>query len=211
MGRQAFTRWGVAARPFERLHPAHRTAGHCQQLVDAQVIEQVCLRSRHIPDSKHRKIQAVGFACFGVDRARAGRTLAASDHVGTDDEELIGVEGFARADAVVPPTGGLVGKGVVTSQVRVSRQGMLDQDGVAALGVERAVGFIRQRDRPQCLAAVEGHGLIFGEGEELFLDDAGRVGHGNIRGNWVIAMPDPDPTGYHQYPPARCLNAQSRG
>jgi hypothetical protein len=54
-------------RPFQHLHPAHRAARHAEQLVDAQVVDQLDLRAHHVADGDDREVQAVGFARGRVD------------------------------------------------------------------------------------------------------------------------------------------------
>jgi hypothetical protein len=45
------------ARPFQHLHPAHRAAGHAEQLVDAQVVDQLDLRPHHVADGDDGEVQ----------------------------------------------------------------------------------------------------------------------------------------------------------
>ena len=41
---------GIGHRPFERLHAAHRSAGHGQQPLDAEMIDQHLLQPHHVAE-----------------------------------------------------------------------------------------------------------------------------------------------------------------
>ena len=49
---------GIARRPLQHLHAAHRAAGHREQRVDAEMVEQHRLRAHHVADGDDREIQA---------------------------------------------------------------------------------------------------------------------------------------------------------
>ena len=88
--------------------------------------------------------------------------------------EAVGVEGLAGADHAVPPAetaaptriavfGGEAiarasfrGYARIPRRVRVARQRVAHEDHVVALGSERAVRFVGDRDRMKLAAAVEG-------------------------------------------------------
>ena len=59
----------------------------------------------------------------GRERGRAGRALAAAEHVGGDDEPLVGVERRARADQPVPPAGCRLARAGRADHVRSRRSG----------------------------------------------------------------------------------------
>ncbi len=87
-------------------------------------------------------------------RARPGGADAGAEHVGADHEEAVGVDRPARADHRLPPAG-LAGQWVAFGEVLVPGQRMADQDGVAAAGVQRAVGAVGDVDPRQALAAIQ--------------------------------------------------------
>jgi len=78
-----------------------------------------------------------------------------AENVGADDKVAIRVQGLAGSDHQRPPTFfarmwvGLGGE-------LVTGQRMTDQNGVAALSVEHAIGLIGHRDRPNLDATIEG-------------------------------------------------------
>ena len=82
----------------------------------------------------------VGPAGERVDRGRAGGALAAAEDVGADDERVVGVEGAAGADQRLPPAAGAAGPAV-------AGEGVEDEDGVVAGGIEPAPGAVGDRDR----------------------------------------------------------------
>ena len=57
----------------------------------------------------------------------------------------------------------MAGDRVRVGDVLVAGQRVADQDRVAALGVERAVGLIGDRERPEIDAAIEPHRRLDGE------------------------------------------------
>ena len=165
----------MVGRPLQGLHAAHRAARHAQQPFDAQMVDQPDLRAHHVTDGDDRKAHPVGFAVCGIDVRRPGGPGAAAQHVAADDEEAVGIERLARADAVVPPARLGPVRGVMPGRVGVAAQRMRNQDGVRAFGVEPAVGFVRERDRPQAGAAVQREGFRLGEGELLRADQPDRT------------------------------------
>ncbi len=110
---------GIRHRPFERLHAAHRAAGDRQQPRNAQVVDQLGLQQHHVADGDHRKRQPVRAAGLRIHRRGPGGALATAQHIGANDEILLGIERFARTDHVVPPAG-FAGFGADTGGVRVA-------------------------------------------------------------------------------------------
>ena len=53
-------------RPLHGLHAAQAAAHHCRPFVYAKIIGQTRLRLYPIFDGDHRKISAIGFACFWI-------------------------------------------------------------------------------------------------------------------------------------------------
>ena len=49
------TRFGIARRPLQHLHAAHRAAGDREQRVDAELVEQHRLRAHHVADGDDRE------------------------------------------------------------------------------------------------------------------------------------------------------------
>ena len=102
---------GIARRPLQHLHAAHRAAGDAENFLDAERIEQHRLRAHHVADGDDGKVEAVRLAGRRIDFGRPRRAHAAADDIGADDEEAVGVDGLARPDHRVPPAG-LAGDGM---------------------------------------------------------------------------------------------------
>ena len=153
---------GIGRGPLQRLHAAHRAADNAEQRVDAEAVEQHGLRPHHVRNGDDRKIQSPHFAGRGIGRGRAGRAHAAADHVGADDEILVGVERAAGTDHDFPPAR-LAGQRMHIGDVLIERQRMADQDGVGTLGIELAIGLVGDLERRQIDAAIELQRLIDAE------------------------------------------------
>ena len=48
---------GIARRPLQHLHAAHRAADDAEQLLDAEMIDQQLLRPHHVADRDDREIE----------------------------------------------------------------------------------------------------------------------------------------------------------
>jgi len=79
--------------------------------------------------------------------------MTAAEVVQADDEEAIGVDGLAGADAVVPPARFAIVGAVVAGGVVMAGQGVANQYRIAGAGVEFTVGLIDQLVAVQRLAA----------------------------------------------------------
>jgi len=152
----------IGRGPLQDLHAAHRTADHAEQRVDAEAIEQHRLCAHHVRNGDDRKIEAPQFSGRGIDRGRPGRAHAAADHIGADDVVAIGIERPAGSDHGFPPAG-LAGDRMHIGDMLIAGQRMADQNGVGALGVERAIGLIGDLERRQVDTAIERQRLIRAE------------------------------------------------
>jgi len=148
-------------------------------LLDAEVVEQVHLRVDHVGETYVREIAGIGLAAGRVDRTRSGAAITPTEIVAADDEELVGVEGFAGSDERVPPA--LVA--VLTPQrhaihrlvapggVLAAAEGVEQQHGVVFGRVEFAVGLISHRHFVEALAVEQMKRVLGGtEGEKLGAD-----------------------------------------
>ena len=142
-----------------RGHAPHRAADDSVEFGDTEMIEEQFLRAHHVKDGEGGEAQAVGFAGGGVNRGWAGGARTTAWHIGADDEEAAGVDGFAEANEVVPPAGFFVGGVVPTRGVVVAAQGVADQNGVIAGGVERTVGFVAEGEPSELLAVFKREGV----------------------------------------------------
>src|SRR5690606_2586643 len=119
-------------------------------------------------------IGAVGLIGLRIEAARPRRAIATAEVVQADDEEAVGVDGLARADARIPPARLAVVHAVVAGGVVMPREGMADQHGIAARGVQFAIGFVGQLVIGQGTAASEHQ--WFGEMRDLRAHQANGIG-----------------------------------
>ncbi|MCY1528399.1 hypothetical protein D9M68_635020 [compost metagenome] len=174
---------GQGDGPAQRLHAAQGSAHHRGEALDTEVIRHPGLRLHPVFHGQHRKSGTPGPAGFRIDAGRAGRAEAGAQVIDPDHEEDVGVDRLAGADHVVPPAhvGGIVGR--LPGHVVRGIQRMADQDGIAALRVERAVGFHRELVGGQRLAAGQRQRLIESdEGGSDETDGTGISGFGSRDG-----------------------------
>jgi hypothetical protein len=81
--------------------------------------------------------------------------VATAEVVGADDEETVGVDGLAGADAVVPPARSFVVLGVVAGGVMAAGQGVADENRVASGSVEPPLGLVDELEPRERLAAAK--------------------------------------------------------
>jgi hypothetical protein len=68
------------------------------------MVQQGELRVHDIGDRQLGESGTVRLSSCGIDRGGAGGSVTSADIIHTDNEELIGIEGFSGPDKVVPPT-----------------------------------------------------------------------------------------------------------
>ena len=135
----------VVHHPLQRLHAAQRAADHCREAGNAERLGEALLALDPVRHGHQWEVRPPLLARLRVDRGRAGTAVAAADVVQRDDEEARGINGLAGADVVVPPARLAVAHGVIASRMMVAGEGMTDQDGVAGVRVQLAVGLVDQR------------------------------------------------------------------
>jgi hypothetical protein len=124
-----------------------------------------------------------------VDEGPCG-TSAASEKVGADDVEAIGVEGFTRTDHPIPPAEAAAARSVAilgakpvaralpdrrfreSRRVGVAAQRVTNQNDVVTGGGQCSVSLVSDANRMQQAPAIELHRIR--KIEELRLDRAGR-------------------------------------
>jgi hypothetical protein len=116
--------------PLQDLHAAHRAAHHAQPASHTEVVGQAGLHPDHVTDRHHREPAAVGPAIVGVGRRRPGGALTATQHVGADHEEALGVHRLPRAHHAVPPAGRGMAMAGGPVHVAVAGPGVAHQHGV---------------------------------------------------------------------------------
>ena len=90
--------------------------------------------------------------------------MAAAEIVDADNKKPMGVDGFTWADHVVPPARVFVLLAVITGDMMRAGKRMADQDRIAFVRVELAVGFVHQFVVRQACAATQRNGLIEARG-----------------------------------------------
>ena len=149
---------GIGGRPFQRLHAAHRSAGDGEQALDAEESISIFCSRTMSPMVITGNAMAYGQPVAGLIDDGSGGAAAAAQHVGADHEILVGVEGLAGADHVVPPAG-LAGFGADAGGVGVAGEGVQHQDGVGLGGVQLAVGLVGHLHRRERGAVVQRDGV----------------------------------------------------
>ena len=150
----------IADRPGERLHAAEAAAHDRGPAVDAEAVGEPRLRIDPVLDGDDREVGAPRLAGRRIVRRRAARAEAAAEVVHADDEEALGVERLARAHHVVPPADVVLVALVVAGDVMRRVQRMADEHRVAAVGIQRAVGLVRELERIERAPAGERQRLV---------------------------------------------------
>ena len=94
---------GIIHRKLKRLHPAHRSADNRPKMINSQIREQMHLCPDHIFDRHNRKFQTIECLRGIIFTHRAGRTEAASDHIGRDNKIVARIDCLAVTDQSIPP------------------------------------------------------------------------------------------------------------
>ncbi len=157
---------GKAGRPLQHLHAAHRAARHGEQAVDPEMIEQHGLRTHHVANGDDGKFQAPWLAGGGAGRSRAGRSHATAQHVRADHKIALGIDRAAWTDHGLPPAA-LARHRMHIGDMLVAGQRVADQDRIAALGIERAVGLVGDLERRKLDARVEPQRLVGAKAHQL--------------------------------------------
>ena len=164
-GQDAVHHLRMACGPLQGLHPAQGPADHGQEMIDAKVADQLALGPDHVGDGHDGKIETPVAPRGRIDGRRPAGAHAAADDVGADHEVAVRVDGLAGPHVMLPPAG-LVLAQMIARHVGVPGQGVADEHGVGALGVQGAVGLIGQGHGPESFPAVQDHGMRgMGEGE----------------------------------------------
>jgi hypothetical protein len=155
--------------PRERLHAAEAAAHHRGETLDTERVGDACLRVHPVFHGDHREARAVRHARGRIDAHRTGGAETRTEIVHADDEEPVGVQGFAGTDHVVPPADVLRVIRIDARDVVRCVERVTDQHGIAARSVERAVGLDHQVETGQRAAVL--HEQRLGEMHFLGSDD----------------------------------------
>ena len=98
---QPFHAVGFDDGPLQGAHATHRPAHDERPPVDAEGVREGGLGRHLVADGEEREPAAPGTA-VGGGRGGARGALAATQHVGRDDEPAIGVQGQARTASSQP-------------------------------------------------------------------------------------------------------------
>ena len=111
------------------------------------------------------KSRPQGLPVRGLVEAGPGRAHAAADHVRADHEVAVGVDRPPGPDHGLPPAR-LLRDRMDVGDMLVAGQRVADQDGVGALGVERAVGLVGDLERREVDAGIELQRLVRAEAHD---------------------------------------------
>ena len=156
MGMTMSTSSGKRGRQREGHQAARGPSDDRVQPLDAKVPQEPYLGIDHVGKSHAGKRRSVRLAGRGVDGRRPGGSITAPEVVRRDDEELGGVEGFARPDESVPPPdlafvvpyhleAGWAYQ-IETGGVLAPTESVKQQDGVGAIRVQLAVRLVGNGD-----------------------------------------------------------------
>ena len=183
---------GVVYRPLQCLHAAQAAADDGRPLADAEAVGQQSLAVDPVFYGNDGEVRAVFLSVFGVGAQRAGAAGTAAQVVEPDNEEAVGVHGFAGADHAVPPAGVFVVGVVAAGNVVVAGEGVADQYGVGFVGVECAVGFHHQIEARQGLAVLQDKRLFerdfFGRYQPYAVGGGHNVCAGEGKGRIITAF-----------------------
>ena len=159
---------GVSCRPLQGASTTEGTTDYVAESRHAQCTRQTCLRTHRVADAHLREAGTPVFTsarvALGNDARRTGRTVAATQNIGSNHEVAVGVHDRAGAHDAFPPAvrfdganqrGGHVGGGYAAGDMRVTGERMQNQDGVIASLVEGAPGFVADGDLRQGHAGLE--------------------------------------------------------
>lgn len=127
---------GMGDAPLQNLHTTQATTHYRGPLLNTEMVGKPCLALDPVFDCHDREIGSIGFAGFGMWSGRAGGAITATKVVETNDKETIGVDGFARANAGIPPAWFAIIHAVIAGRMVVPGKGMADQDRIVFVGVE---------------------------------------------------------------------------
>ncbi len=165
--------------PAHNLHATETAANDGSPLTDTELVRQSGLTFYPVSDPQRWEIRSPGLTGIRVDGYGAGATVTATDIIRTDDKKTAGIEGFSRSDMIVPPTRPLIGHTVISGGVVVATEGVTNEDGVAAIGVQFPIGFHHQCVIVECSAAGKRERLI--EVNRLRCDNTNGVFRNYIR------------------------------
>ena len=131
------------------------------------MIDQHFLRSNHVTNGNDGKRQPIGLAGDRIEILGPRGAKAATQHIGANDEETIGIDRQAGTGQQCPPAG-LAGDRVgVVRHILSTGQGMRHQDRVRTVRIQRAIGLIGDRIRPQLDTAIKLHRRIGAQRDNL--------------------------------------------
>ena len=134
------------------------------------MLHQGMLAVDPIPHGNDGKIRPIGFAGIRVMGFGAGTAVTAPQIVQADHKKTIGIDGFAGANAGIPPAWLFVVTAVEAGGMVVAGKGVADQDSITLGRVQLAIGFKHQLIVGQGFATLQGDGVV--AAENLGLDDA---------------------------------------
>src|SRR5665647_24063 len=126
---------GVGDRPLQRTHAAHRASKDRRPGRDPELVGESSLRGDLITNGDEGK-PAPPWTPVRRLRGRTGRALASAQDVAGHDEPTVAVQGATRADKSFPPSRRRMTCPGWATDMTVTRQGVLDQNGVVPRCIE---------------------------------------------------------------------------
>ena len=145
----------IGYAPLKSGKSAVRRTGDCHEVLHTQMLEECPLHVDDIHEGEIREVGTVGLARRRVEAGRGCRTIGRAEVVRRHHKPAVGVDRFAGADKSIPRSGRGIFCRIATGRMEVAGGSMRDQYGVAAIWCERAVGFIRDRERGQELSILQ--------------------------------------------------------
>ena len=116
----------------------------CTSALHADEVQQAPLNFYHVAHGHHREVGAKGASGFWVHEVGSRRSSTASEYVGADYKETIGVDRLSRPDHDLPPPRFIVS--IMPRDMGISAERMADQNGISSAGIERSVCLVTNRD-----------------------------------------------------------------
>ena len=107
-------------RPLQCLHTAQAASDNGRPFLNTEVIGKHGLGLHPVFDGYNGEIRTIFAAGFRILGQRAGTAVTAAQVVQTNNKKAFGIDGFAGADHIVPPTGVFILRTVLAGNVMIA-------------------------------------------------------------------------------------------